>query len=318
MTIQEAYKQLLYQLYEVYDDREAANIADMVIEHVTAQRRIDRIVNKQMPVSTAQQQEIDIYTQQLLQHKPIQYVLHEAWFAGMKFYVDENVLIPRPETEELVEWIADLGLPVTGYQFPVSAENEANNNIATNKTQSPVTGNRQPVTILDIGTGSGCIPIALKKRFAEWTVNAVDISAGALEVAKKNAAANNVDVTFTLINILDESAWQQQGMYDVIVSNPPYIKQSESASMHANVLAFEPHTALFVPDDDALLFYKKIADFALQHLNTHGLLFFEINEALGKEVFELLVSKGFKDIELRKDLQGKDRMVKAVYPGRNL
>lgn len=302
MTIQEAYKQLLYQLYEVYDDREAANIADMVIEHVTAQRRIDRIVNKQMPVSLAQQQEIDSYTQQLLQHKPIQYVLNEAWFAGMKFYVDENVLIPRPETEELLEWISSF--PVSGFQFPVIMED--------GKTPSPATGNRQPVTLLDIGTGSGCIPMALKKKFNDWKAEAVDISAGALEVAKKNATDNNVDVTFHLLDILDESAWSKLGIFHIIVSNPPYIKQSEAESMNTNVLSFEPHTALFVPDNDALLFYKKIADFSLLHLHKNGLLFFEINEALGQEVCEMLAVKGFEEIELRKDLQGKDRMVKAV------
>jgi len=304
MTIQEAYKQLLYQLYELYDDREAANIADMVIEHVTAQRRIDRIVNRQIPVSPAQQEEIDGYIQQLLLHKPVQYVLHEAWFAGMKFYVDGNVLIPRPETEELVEWISEF--QVSSLKFKVD-ESEGN-------TQSPATGNVQPVTVIDIGTGSGCIPIALKKKFSDWKVEAVDISQGALKVAKKNAATNNTDVTFTLVDILDESAWPQLGMYNVIVSNPPYIKQSEADSMHTNVLAFEPHTALFVPDNDTLLFYKKIADFALLHLHKNGLLFFEINESLGNDVCEMLAGKGFKGIELKKDLQGKDRMVKALRP----
>ena len=279
MTVQEAYKQLQAQLCALYDDREAANIADLVIEHITGQRRIDRIMNKQAPVTAEQQATIQQYAKQLLQQTPIQYVLHEAWFAGMKLYVDENVLIPRPETEELVSWIADT---------------------------------RLPVTVLDIGTGSGCIPIALKKKMPGWNVHAVDISAGALEVARRNDLEQNTDVTFHLLDILDEIAWQRLPMFDVIVSNPPYIRESEAASMHTNVLNFEPHTALFVPDEDALLFYKKIADFALTHLRINGLLLFEINEALGKAVCDMLAGKGFSEIELRQDLQGKDRMVRAV------
>lgn len=229
----------------------------------------------------------------------------------MNLYVDENVLIPRPETEELVSWIAAFGLPVTGYHLPV---NEANGNIAglNNKTQSPETGNQQPVSVLDIGTGSGCIPVALKKRQPGWDVHAVDISAGALEVARKNALQQGAAVNFTLLDILDETAWQQLGVFDVIVSNPPYIRASEAATMHTNVLEFEPHTALFVPDEDALLFYRKIADFALAHLHVSGFLFFEINEALGNAVCDMLAAKGFIDIELKKDLQSKDRMVRAV------
>lgn len=286
MTVQEAYKQLQVLLSALYDDREAANIADLVMEHVTGQRRIDRIMNKQALVTAEQQAVITQCTEQLLKHTPVQYVLHEAWFAGMKLYVDENVLIPRPETEELVSWIAECGLPATG--------------------------NQQPVTVLDIGTGSGCIPIALKKKMQGWDVHAVDISVGALEVAKRNAATQGTAITFNLLDILDEAAWQQLPMFDVIVSNPPYIRESEAASMHNNVLAFEPHTALFVPDEDALLFYRKIADFALTHLRSGGLLFFEINEALGIAVCDMLAEKGFVEIELRQDLQGKDRMVRAV------
>jgi len=296
MTIQEAYKQLLLQLYEVYDDREAANIADLVIEHVTNQRRIDRIVNKQMPVSPAQLNQIEQHAQQLLKHKPIQYVLNEAWFAGMQLYVDENVLIPRPETEELVSWITESQFEVSSLKFKVTGADD----------------NRIPLTILDIGTGSGCMPIALKKKFSGWDVHAIDISASALEVAKKNALSQRTDVAFQLLDILDESSWQQLPMFDIIVSNPPYILEKEAATMHANVLRFEPHTALFVPDVDALLFYRNIADFALLHLRENGLLFFEINESLGNDVCEMLAAKGFGDIELRRDLQGKDRMVKVV------
>lgn len=311
MTVQEAYKQLQHQLCALYDDREAASIADLVIEHVTGQRRIDRVLHKQTPVTAGQQVAINEYTSLLLKHTPVQYVLREAWFAGMKLYVDENVLIPRPETEELVSWIAAFGLPVTGYQLPV---NEANGNIVglNNKTKPPENGNQQPVSVLDIGTGSGCIPVVLKKRQLGWDVHAVDISAGALEVARKNALQQGAAVNFMLLDILDETAWQQLGVFDVIVSNPPYIRASEAATMHTNVLEFEPHTALFVPDEDALLFYRKIADFALAHLHVGGFLFFEINEALGNAVCDMLAAKGFIGIELKKDLQGKDRMVRAV------
>lgn len=285
MTVHEAYKQLQLQLCALYDEREAANIADLVTEHVTGQRRIDRVVNKQLPVTDAQQAAIAQYTEQLLRHTPVQYVLHEAWFAGMKLYVDENVLIPRPETEELVSWIADCKLQIADLG--------------------------KPVKIIDIGTGSGCIPVALKKKLPGWHMHAVDISAGALEVAKKNALQQGTAINFYLLDILDETAWPQLPVFDVIASNPPYIRESEADTMHTNVLAFEPHTALFVPDEDALLFYRKIADLALKHLRSSGLLFFEINEALGKAVCDMLAAKGFIDIELRKDLQGKDRMVKA-------
>jgi len=313
MTVQEAYKQLQLQLCALYDDREAANIADLVMEHVTGQRRIDRMVNKQAPITDVQQATIAQYTAQLLQHTPVQYVLHEAWFAGMKLYVDENVLIPRPETEELVGWILESQLPVTSYQLPV---NKANEEVSiSSKTQSPETGNRKPITVLDIGTGSGCIPVALKKKMRGWNVHAVDISTGALEVAKRNAAGQDTEVSFYLLDILDEAAWQQLPVFDVIVSNPPYIRESEADTIHTNVLAFEPHTALFVPDKDALLFYRKIADFALTHLRAKGLLFFEINEALGNAVCDMLAAKGFVDIELKKDLQGKDRMVRVVGKG---
>jgi len=282
MTIHQAYQQLLLQLYDVYDDREAANIADLVMEHVTGQRRIDRIMYKDLPVNDAQQAELNSIAEKLLENTPIQYVLHEAWFAGMKLYVDENVLIPRPETEELVDWM-----------------------IAEFKIEN------SKFRIVDIGTGSGCIPIALKKRMPLHEVTALDVSDGALNVAKKNAATQNADVNFIQLNFLDESTWNTLGKFDAIVSNPPYIKLSEACAMNANVLQYEPHLALFVEDDDALLFYRKIAAFGKNHLEANGLIFLEINEALGKEVLQLFEQWGYATA-LKKDMQGKDRMVKAV------
>ena len=284
MGIQDAYTQLMYQLFELYEDREAANIADMVIEHVTGFKRIDRITNKKFPLNNTQQEILQQHTAALLQHKPVQYVLHEAWFAGMQFYVDENVLIPRPETEELVAWIV----------------------------QEHKTLHLQNVKILDIGTGSGCIPIALKKQLPACDIHAADISKGALATAQKNASTLHAAITFHEVDILDETSHNRLSKFDVVVSNPPYIKQSEEAAMHDNVLKYEPHLALFVPDEDALLFYKAIADFGLQHLTAGGKLFFEINEMMGASVKALLEQKGYSNVEIKKDMQGKDRMVKAM------
>ncbi len=310
MTIQEAHRQLLFALYGLYDNREAANIADLIIEHVTGQRRIDRIVNKQMPVGLAAQKELADMQALLLQHTPVQYVLHEAWFAGLKFYVDDNVLIPRPETEELVQWVVGSWLQVAGCKFQDEANDTSNG--------QPVTSNLQPVTrLLDIGTGSGCIPIAVKKKWPGWDVHALDISATALQVAQKNAADLQAPITFYETDILNELQWPPLPIFDIIVSNPPYIKNAESAAMRDNVTRFEPHTALFVPDDDALLFYRQIARFALRHLRPNGLLFFEINEAFGAEVCLLLANNGFTGVELQTDMQGKHRMVKAVLPTAN-
>lgn len=284
MTVQEAYKHILVQLYEVYDQREAATIADWVTEHVTGLARSSRLVHGHQLLSEAQSTQLEQYTLQLLQHMPIQYVLHEAWFAAMKLYVDAHVLIPRPETEELVEWMVQ--------QLRTAAS----------------------VRILDIGTGSGCIPVALKKQLPQAVVSALDVSAGALAVARRNAAEQQTEIHFYEADILQEANWAALPLFDVIVSNPPYIKESEQATMHQNVLAHEPHLALFVPDQDALLFYRTIAAFAQQHLVPGGSLFFEINEALGADTVQLLAAAGFMDVELRQDMQGKDRMIRAVLP----
>jgi release factor glutamine methyltransferase len=284
MTIQLAYQQLLTQLYEVYENREAANIADMVLEHVTGQRKIDRILYRDIPVTPDQQAQIEKITGQLLQLRPIQYVLGEAWFMEMKLRVNESVLIPRPETEELVEWI-----------------------IADIKK----TGNKE-ISVFDIGTGSGCIPIAIRKKIPEVAVSAIDVSDDALQVAILNSIEQKVLVDFLHLDFLNEEEWNQLGKYNVIVSNPPYIKQSEEDSMRDNVLKFEPRMALFVPNEDPLLFYKRIAKFGRSHLKAGGTIYVEINEALGTEVVELFKENGFTEVILKKDMQGKDRMVKAT------
>jgi len=284
MTIHLAYQQLLARLYKIYDNREAANIADMVIEHVTGQRKIDRIVYKDLPVDEIQQSKLEKIVKELLGHRPVQYTIGEAWFMNMKLSVNESVLIPRPETEELVAWILE--------DIKTSCKKE--------------------VSLIDIGTGSGCIPIAVRKKIPETAVSAIDISDEALQVARLNSIAQKVLVDFLHVNFLDEKQWNQLGSYDVIVSNPPYIKQSEEAAMKENVLKYEPAIALFVPNDDALLFYKTIAKFSQTHLKQAGSVYVEINEALGDEVVNLFEEKGFNEVILKKDMQGKDRMVKAT------
>lgn len=284
MTLHLAYRQLLAQLYEIYTVREAANIADMVIEHVTGQRKIDRIIYKDLPVNEEQQKQLKNFTSELLLHKPVQYVLGESWFMNMKLMVNEHVLIPRPETEELVEWILK-DIKQTG----------------------------KTLSLIDIGTGSGCIPIAIKKKNPELSVSAIDVSKDALQAAALNAAALGVVINLIQLNFLDESKWNRLGKYDVIVSNPPYIEQDEGAAMRNNVLKYEPHLALFVPGEDALIFYREIAKFSQKHLEAGGSVYVEINEALGEQVVRLFKRYGFKHVILMKDMQGKDRMVKAMF-----
>ena len=260
-------------------------MAALVVEHV-GKKKLHHL--KQENISADETQQIDRILQQLLTHRPLQYVLNEAWFYGLKFEVNESVLIPRPETEELVDWIVK---DVRGMNYDVRSE-------------------APPLTILDIGTGSGCIPIALKKNLPETEVSAIDVCSDALYTATTNAVNNNTEINFQLLDFLDESKWSELSKYDIIVSNPPYIKTTEANTMSKHVLEFEPYKALFVPDEDALLFYRKIADFALQHLQPKGAVFVEINQQLGKDTVDLFQQKGFT-VELKKDMSGNERMVKA-------
>ena len=281
MTILQAAKNSSVQLMQLYDDREAIKIADMIMEKITGLSRTERLINKELLLSETQQHQLQDFTKQLLQHKPIQYVLQEAWFAGMKFYVDEHVLIPRPETEELVEAVI---AEIPNINF----------------------------SILDIGTGSGCIGISLKKKLPTSNVYALDISNKVLNIAKKNAIINNVEIKFFQANILNFKSGISLPVFDIIVSNPPYIKQNEASEMHPNVLLFEPLLALFVPDNDPLFFYKAIADFSLQNLKPgSGKLYVEINAMMSKEVKALFEEKGFIKVKIKKDMQGKERIVFA-------
>jgi release factor glutamine methyltransferase len=283
MTLNEARTVLTKELNKVYDSDELRNIIELVIEHVTNMSRAEQVKNKVPYLTCTQLEDLDVITERLKKNEPVQYVLGEAWFAGMKFKVNKNVLIPRPETEELVDWIVK-------------------------ESQKSIV---KSLNIIDVGTGSGCIPIILKRKLPQASVSAIDVCSEALFTATENAVELNADVDFLLLDFLDEEKWKELGQYDIIVSNPPYVKQSERNTMHERVKGFEPHLALFVPDEDILLFYKKLADFSLKHLNAHGNLFVEINEALGETVVNLFQSAGFTNIELKKDMQGKDRMVMA-------
>ncbi len=301
MSINAAYKQLLHQLYALYDNREAANIAELVIEKVTQKIRTERILVKDLPLTLNQQQQLETYTQQLLQHQPVQYVLQEAWFAGMKFFVADGVLIPRPETEELVEQVIKM-YDVRSLVYDIEAKKQKH--IYTSQIS-----NKQ-LKILDIGTGSGCIPIALKKCLLNSHIISVDISDAALKIAQKNATDLQADIIFKQLDFLDETSWNGLDLFNIIVSNPPYIKQSESSEMSKHVTSYEPSLALFVDDNNALVFYEKIAIFGKTHLTKNGQIFVEINEALGNKTVALFQQCGYQTI-LKQDLQGKDRIIQA-------
>jgi release factor glutamine methyltransferase len=284
MTIRSGQEALRDALTTLYDDRESANIADWVVEHITGKKKVDRLIRKNDSFTPAEQELFDRYATELLLCKPVQYVLGEAWFMGMKFHVNGSVLIPRPETEELVQWVIE-------------------------SHRSKIKNQKR---ILDIGTGSGCIPVSIKKNWPMANITGVDISKAALEVAKQNATALQADINFMTLDFLDDSGWHQLPVFDIIVSNPPYIRQSERSGMAVYVVDFEPSIALFVPDEDALLFYRKIVLFAKDHLAMDGMIFLEINELLGEQVTGLFQSHGFTT-ELRKDLQGKDRMIRIGF-----
>lgn len=283
MTIREASQQLIVQLYDLYDVRESRNIADLVMERLTGWDKINRVLNKQVLLSEPMKEKWDEFSSALMKGIPVQYVLEEAWFKGLKFIVSDAVLIPRPETEELVEWVLQEG--------------------KRNKQSTSY--------ILDIGTGSGCIAISIKKECPTAFVTACDISEEALNIAKKNAEMHDTSILFMNADILDEKDQSQFNNIDIIVSNPPYIPASEKHLIPIHVKAFEPSIALFV-DHDPLQFYKAIADFGMKKLNKRGRVYVEVHEEYGKEVLELFVAKGYQECVIRKDMQGKERIVGAV------
>ncbi|MCZ8228584.1 peptide chain release factor N(5)-glutamine methyltransferase [Flavobacterium sp.] len=282
MTIRAYRTHFIQELSSIYEEVEAESFFYLILEAKHQLKRIDLALQPDLAFLEVELVVWNSILEDLKKEIPIQYLLGKTSFYGLDFEVNENVLIPRPETEELVEWILeDCG------------KRETTNNFS----------------ILDIGTGSGCIPISLKKQLPQAKVSAIDVSEKALEVAKGNAKLNGVEVHFMLQNILETADLLES--YDVIVSNPPYVRNMEKQEIKNNVLEYEPHLALFVADDDALIFYRKIGELALKSLRSNGKLFFEINQYLGKETVDLLMTLGFQKVELKKDIYGNYRMILA-------
>ena len=267
-------------LSPTYPKQEIESLSRLIFEKVLGFSPIQIHLNQNQTLSAANLAQIKEIVTRLTQFEPIQYIFGETEFYGLHLNVNSAVLIPRQETEELVDWI-----------------------INDNKHLTP--------RILDIGTGSGCIPIVLAKNLPGSSVEGWDISTDALRVAVGNAAKNSVKIDFQCVDILKSEYPDPNGRYDIIVSNPPYINQSEQPNMDRNVTRYEPHLALFVPDNDPLIFYRRIADLAAAYLNRGGLLYFEINEKYGPETAKLLQVKGFTNISIKRDINGKDRMIKG-------
>lgn len=280
MLIRNYRNQFIEKLSPAYDTMEAESFFYLILEQWHQLKKVDLALQPDLSFPEAEIEKWNAILTQLNAFVPIQYLLGQAHFFGLVFEVNENTLIPRPETEELVQWIL---------------------------SETP---SDRKLKILDIGTGSGCIAITLAKNLPNAEVFAIDVSEQALETAKRNAASNSTKVTFFHKNILLTDDLHEP--FDIIVSNPPYVRQLEKAEIKQNVLDHEPHLALFVENEDALLFYRKIADLAQKNLKPNGKLFFEINQYLGKEMLELLSKYAFNDVELRKDIYGNDRMLEAV------
>jgi release factor glutamine methyltransferase len=282
MKIKQYRTKFIKELSPFYDAYEAESFFYLILEDKHKLRQIDLALNHELTFTENDFHVWDVLLSQLKKEIPIQYLLGKTSFYGLDFEVNENVLIPRPETEELVEWIIK-------------------ENAGIDKTKK--------LKILDIGTGSGCIAISLAKNLPNAEVYALDVSKKAIETAKRNAVRNNVKVTFGLIDVLELEVLKFH--YDIIVSNPPYVRNLEKEEIKKNVLEFEPHLALFVDDNDALIFYRKIAELAQKNLLEKGQLYFEINQYLGKEMVDLLENMNYKNIELRRDIYDNDRMIKG-------
>lgn len=280
MTIKQYRDQFIQTLTPIYDREEAACFFYLILEAKHQLKRVDLALQPDLVFSESEIATWNLILEQLKKEIPIQYILGTTHFYGSELMVNEHVLIPRPETEELVDWI-----------------------IQSSKGQSKL-------KILDIGTGSGCIAISLAKNLPNATVFAMDVSEMALATAKKNAELNQVSIQFLHQSILETEDLGQE--FDIIVSNPPYVRELEKLEIKKNVLENEPHLALFVADNDALIFYRKIAQLAQLNLSVTGQLYFEINQYLGQEMLNLLQQMGFKNTELRQDVYGNNRMTKST------
>ena len=282
MTYREAEIAFTRQLEALYSDREGKQLSNWVMENITGKSRVDRLLRKDEEMSDEMLDKWQFILNRMLQHEPIQYVLGEAPFMGILLKVNQHTLIPRPETEELVSWILD---------------DYKDNNIR----------------VLDVGTGSGCIALALKQFRPSWRITATDFSREAIATASSNGNRLNLSIEWKVLNMLEinHSGWGDT--YEVIVSNPPYIPEKEKASLSQHVRDFEPSTALFVPDENPLIYYQALLANTPAHLTKGGRLYLEINDHLGEATLNLFVAAGW-EAELRKDLQGNDRMIKATPP----
>ena len=272
-------------LSAIYPKTEIDSFFFILMEEKLNLQRIDTVLKPDFLITEKNLIDLKNIVKRLQKEEPIQYILGNTEFYGLPFLVNENTLIPRTETEELIVWVID--------EIKVLANNKITE-----------------LSILDIGTGTGCIPISLAKNLTSLNISAIDISTEALLIAKQNAILNKVTIEFIELDILNAESLPQE--YDIIISNPPYVRELEKKEIKNNVLENEPHLALFVADENPLIFYNKIADLAKQQLSKNGMLFFEINQYLGKETVSMLAEKGFKNIQLKKDLFGNDRMIKCV------
>ncbi len=292
MLLKEAYHQLQKDLLSVYSNREAAVIADWIIEEITSWTKSQRIIYHDHHLNQEQEQLYFQFKTELIQGKPVQYVLGKSWFKGKTFKVNEHVLIPRPETEELVDEI------ISHHQL--------------------LEKNNSPFKALDIGTGSGCIAISLQLEFPHWEVWAIDKSTTALATAKENADQLNMNIHFKEIDILSDLTINQLPAFNLIVSNPPYIPYTDKKEMTTQVLDHEPHLALFVTNQDPLQFYKAILAFSEHHLIRGGTLWFETHMDYAYQVAELMKKEEYEEVIVKKDLQGKDRIVSGKRGGASL
>lgn len=278
-TIKDVIRHIKDELNNIYPERETNSLIEIILDHVVKLKKTDLLINREQTITYQQFKKIEDITKQLKKQKPIQQILGETEFYNITLKIKPHILIPRQETEELVDWIIK---------------------------DAPV---QKKLKILDVGTGSGCIAIALAKNLPLASVTALDHKQEIIDIAKENAQLNDVGIRFICSNILDEELPNET--YDLIVSNPPYVRPSERKFMKRNVLDFEPYEALFVKDHDPLIFYRKIIQLAGEHLTANGFFYFEINERLGQEMIRLMKKHNFRNIYLKKDLNNKDRMIKA-------